>query len=127
MTTSGKGAKYTLVMNKRAFKSAAAWVLLGAFVLAIGYQERARSYSCHLCRNTKTEKTTRFFWVPVSSSSKISRRYVVSAGHQHDWFGYSNYEMLGVRGLVSMRLGCSSKMYRDDKMPGYDVPEPPRN
>jgi hypothetical protein len=113
-------------MNKRNLKSMTGWVLLGLFVLAFGYQEKARSYSCHLCRNTKTDKTVRFYWVPLRSFTRTSNRYVVPIGHKHNWFGYSNYEMLGYRGLLSFRLGCSSKMYRDDKLPGYNTPEPQR-
>ena len=114
-------------MNKRNLKSIAGWVLLGLLVLAGGYQEKGRSYSCHLCRNTRLDKNISFLWMPVRSSSVISNRYIVPANHNHNWFGFSHYEMLGWRGFVSFRLGCSSKMYRDDKLPGYNVPEPPRN
>ena len=114
-------------MNKRNLKSITGWVLIGVLVLAGGYQERGRSYSCHLCRNTKTDKSVALFWVPLRFSSRVSNRYVVPAHHKHNWFGYSYYDMLGWRGFMGFRVGCSSKMYRDDKLPGYNTPEPPRN
>ena len=114
-------------MDKRKVKSILTWAALGLFVLALGYQEEARSYSCHLCRNTRTDKTIRFFWVPLRSSARTSNHYVAPAGHKHNWFHYTNYEMLGLRGLLTFRLGCSTKMYRDNKLPGYNIPEPKRS
>jgi hypothetical protein len=114
-------------MSNHHLKSVATWVWIGLFMLAVGYQERAHSYSCHLCRNSKTAKTIRFFWVPLHSFTRTSHRYRVPSGHQHDWFGYTNYEMIGYNGCIMFRLGCSTRMYRDNKLPGHDFPEPQRN
>ncbi len=97
-------------------------ILLSLLILACGYRRESSSDSCHLCRNTRTQVTTFFGWIPLRSSTLTSNRYPIPRSHRHVWYHFSSTSLLGYRGWLSARVACSSRMYRDGKMPGDSQP-----
>jgi hypothetical protein len=96
-------------------KSIGAWLAVVFVFLAAGYQQEGRSYSCHQCRNMKTQTITRFWFIPVALSQAAHQTYPIERGHTHDWYRYSRYRLIGYKGWLGASVACRSERYRDTR------------